>query len=52
MVSGSYALFVIVEVHCPDRVMREFGLHQHISDDVDTLDDFHVINRRGKEEDD
>jgi hypothetical protein len=27
-------------------------LHQHISDDVDTLDDFHVVNRRGKEEDD
>ena len=27
MVSGSYALFVIVEVHCPARVMRQFGLH-------------------------
>jgi hypothetical protein len=36
--------FVIVEVHYSDWVMRQFRLHQHIPDDVDTLDDFHVVN--------
>ena len=37
--------FVIVEAHCSDWVMRQFGLHHHIFDDVDTLDDFHIVNR-------
>jgi len=37
--------FVIVEMHCSDWVMRQFGLHHHIFDDVDTLDDFHIVNR-------
>ena len=39
--------FTIVEVHCPNR-----GMHQHIPNDVDTLDDLHDVNHRGKEEDD
>ena len=32
--------------------MCQFGLYQHILDDVDTLDDLHVINGRGKMDDD
>jgi hypothetical protein len=40
--------FTIVEVHCPNREMHQFGLHQHIPDDVDTLDDLHDVNHRGK----
>ena len=42
---------VIFEVHCPNRVMCRFGLYQHILDDVDTLDDLHVINDQGKMDD-
>jgi hypothetical protein len=42
---------VIFEVHCPNRVMCQFGLYQHILDDVDTLDDLHVINDQGKMDD-
>ena len=44
--------FTIVEVHCSNRGMHQFGLHQHIPDDVYTFDDLHDINHRGKEEDD
>jgi len=44
--------FDIVEVHCPDRVMHQFGLHQHISNDVDTFDGMHVVNHRHKMDDD
>jgi hypothetical protein len=40
--------FAIVEVHCLDQVMCQFGLHQHILDGVDTLDDVHVFNHRRK----
>jgi len=29
--------FVMVQVHCLDRVMHQFGLHQHSPNDVDTL---------------
>jgi len=43
--------FAIVEVHCLDQVMCQFGLHQHILDDVDTLDDIHVFNHRRKQKD-
>jgi hypothetical protein len=32
--------------------MCQIGLHQHIPDDVNTLDDLLVVNHRGKEEDD
>ena len=49
---GLYTLFchcfVIVEEHCLDRVMCLFELHQHIFDDVDTLDDMHVVNCHDK----
>jgi len=44
--------FTIVEVHCPNWVMCEFGLHQHIPDDVNTLNDLLVVKYRGKEEND
>jgi hypothetical protein len=32
--------------------MCQFGLHQHIFDDINTLDDLLIVNHRGKEEDD
>ena len=32
--------------------MHQFGLHQHILDDVDTLDDLYVVNHRGIMDDD
>jgi hypothetical protein len=32
--------------------MCQFGLHQHILDDTNTLDDLLVVNHQGKEEDD
>ena len=35
----------MVEVHCLNRVMHQFGLHQHSPNDVDTLDHMHVGNR-------
>jgi hypothetical protein len=37
--------FVIIEMYCPDQVMHQFRLHQHIADDVDTFDNMHVVNR-------
>jgi hypothetical protein len=44
--------FDIVEVHCPDQVMHQFELHQHIPNDVDTFDGMHVVNHRDKMDDD
>jgi len=35
----------MVEVHCLDRVMHQFGLHQHSPNDADTLDHMHAGNR-------
>jgi hypothetical protein len=43
---------VIFEMHYLNRIMCHFGLYQHILDDVDTFDDLHVINGRGKMDDD
>ena len=43
--------FVIIKVYCFDWVMCWFGLHQHILDDGDTLDDIHVVKLRDKKKD-
>ena len=40
--------FDIVEMHCPDRVMRQFGLSQHILDYIDTTKELHSVSRQGK----
>jgi len=44
--------FSIFKVHCLNIVMCQLGLHQHIPDDVDTLDNVYVINHCGKMDDD
>jgi hypothetical protein len=42
--------FSIVEMHCLDQVMQQFGLSWHISDYIDTGDEQHNISRQGKHE--
>jgi len=44
--------FAIVKVYCPDHKMYQFGLHQNIHVDADTLDNMYDVNNRGIEEDD
>jgi len=36
--------FMLVELHCPDHVMRQFGWRQHIPVHIDTNDLLHVIS--------
>ncbi|XP_038707328.1 serine/threonine-protein phosphatase 7 long form homolog [Tripterygium wilfordii] len=41
--------FEIVEFQFPDRVMRQFGISQHMPTPVDTNDTLHNLNRRGRD---
>jgi hypothetical protein len=43
--------FKLVELHCPDRVMRQFDFKQHISSNLDTRDQLHFISRLGRHAD-
>jgi hypothetical protein len=40
--------FEIVELHCPDQIMRRFSYIQHIQVDIKTCNALHAITRRGK----
>ena len=40
--------FHLVEIHTPDRVVRQFGIIQEIPSDVDTNIVIHAIDLRGK----
>ena len=40
--------FHLVEIHTPDRVVRQFGMIQEIPDDIDTDTVLHAIDLRGK----
>ena len=40
--------FDVVELHLPDRVMRQFGLEQSVPQAVDTSDALHKKDRRGQ----
>uniref|UniRef100_A0A2N9IPV6 Aminotransferase-like plant mobile domain-containing protein n=1 Tax=Fagus sylvatica TaxID=28930 RepID=A0A2N9IPV6_FAGSY len=40
--------FHIVEKHYPDRVMRQFGMQQHIPSNVNTDEKLHSIDLRGQ----
>ncbi|GFZ09841.1 hypothetical protein Acr_21g0004400 [Actinidia rufa] len=42
--------FDIIELYFLDRVMRQFGLSQHIPNYVDTGDELHDISRQGRRE--
>jgi hypothetical protein len=35
--------FEMVELHCPDRVICQFGYRQHIRVNIDTSDVLHAI---------
>ena len=39
--------FHLVEIHTPDRVVRQFGMIQEIPDDIDTDTVLHAIDLRG-----
>ncbi|CAH9081713.1 unnamed protein product [Cuscuta epithymum] len=44
--------FDIVELHLPDRVMRQFGFEQVIPRPIDTYVELHKLDRRGKHTED
>jgi len=39
--------FELVELHCLDRVMQQFGFKQHISYDIYMSNQLHFINHSG-----
>ncbi|CAI9088580.1 OLC1v1022948C1 [Oldenlandia corymbosa var. corymbosa] len=41
--------FDVVEMHYPDRVLRQFGQHQNIPSDCDTFRELHSVDRRGRQ---
>lgn len=41
--------FDVVEFHFPDRVLRQFGQHQGIPANCDTVRDLHSVDRRGRQ---
>lgn len=41
--------FDVVELHYPDRVLRQFGQHQSIPANCDTIRDLHSVDRRGRQ---
>ena len=43
--------FKMIELHCLNRVMRQFNYRQHIPIDIKTSDALHTITRRGKNND-
>jgi len=43
--------FEMLELHCPDYVMRQFDYRQHILVDINTSDVLHVITHKGKNDD-
>jgi hypothetical protein len=48
LVHVSLHYFDIIEMYCPDRVMRPFGLSQHIPDYIVIGDELHNISHQGK----
>ncbi|CAH9144412.1 unnamed protein product [Cuscuta epithymum] len=44
--------FNIVELHSPDRVLRQFGFEQVIPAHIDTYVELHRLDRRGKHTED
>jgi protein involved in sex pheromone biosynthesis len=41
----------MVELHCSDRVMRQFDYRQHVPVDINTSDALHAITHKGKNDD-
>lgn len=41
--------FDVVELHYPNRVLRQFGQHQSIPAECDTIKELHSVDRRGRQ---
>ena len=49
---GPLICFHIVELHAPDRVLRQFGMHQLLPSFCNTNPALHKIDLRGKHDQD